>query len=192
MWDSSDLVRLNRADCVINGAEAHSCTGACAHRCTGRCSMNVNARWSQNLTLVCKRQKEKYCRSSASSDGSEPDQTGGWCVFHPFFPSSPRRSTHRHCGLSDCAAGCLPDLRRAPRFQQVLGESPGGFGCHLLIGAIPEHRFTAAASPRSPLLKWATVYRRARTHTDTHAHTHTHESLHTLSRPPGARQPSLW
>lgn len=42
-------------------------------------------------------------------------------------------STHRHCGVSDCVARRLPYLRRAPRFQQVLGESPGRFGCHLLI-----------------------------------------------------------
>lgn len=50
--------------------------------------------------------------------------------------------THRHCGVSDCVARRLPYLRRAPRFQQVLGESPGRFGCHLLIWAVTEHNST--------------------------------------------------
>lgn len=176
----------------------HSCTGACAHRCTGRCSMNVNARWSQSLKPVWSA-RNISCRSSVSSHGPELDQTGGWCVFHPFFFlliffDSPRRSTHRHCGLSDCAAGCLPDLRRAPRFQQVLGESPAGFGCHLLIWGDSWTQIHRSSKSPVPALKMSigALQTRVRAHTDTRTHTHTHESLHTLSRPPRARQPWLW
>lgn len=47
-------------------------------------------------------------------------------------------TTHRHRSVSDRVGRRLADLRRGPRFQQVLGESPGRFGCHVLIGAVTE------------------------------------------------------
>lgn len=51
----------------------------------------------------------------------------------PLSPSPAPWSTHRRRGVSDRVARRLPDLRRAARFQQVLGESACRLGCHLLI-----------------------------------------------------------
>lgn len=68
-------------------------------------------------------------------------------VFHCHHftppPNSPG-SPHRHCGVSDRVARRLPDLRRGPRLQQVLGESAARLGCHLLIRALAAHPSTCS------------------------------------------------
>lgn len=85
---------------------------------------------------------------------------------------APGGSTH-HRGVSDRVARRLPYLRRAPRFEQVLGESPGRFGCHVLIGAVPVRR---GGFRRSRSWCLAPEERRAScvyTHTYTHTRTRT-------------------
>lgn len=130
-----------------------------------------------------------------------------WCVFHyhhvfsvVFFFYDSYGSTHRHCGVSDRVARRLPYLRRAPRFQQVLGESPGRFGCHLLIWAVTEHDSTwlvcAAVRPGTlapnmsrPSCVYAHARARTHTHKCTYAHTFlTHTTTHTHTDAPHTQQ----
>lgn len=90
------------------------------------------------------------------------------------FPNS-CACTHRRCRVSDRVARRLPDLRRAPRLQQVLGESAARLGCHLVIRAATAHPSTCSLlcwqSDRAPRsLSWAD--RAVFTHARGRAHTH--------------------
>lgn len=95
----------------------------------------------------------------------------GFFIYLFIYLCSLQECTHRRRGVPDRVARRLPYLGRATRFQQVLGESPARFGCHLLIRLLQlascSRQTRALRAPVSPAPSLGDLF----THTGARAHT---------------------